>query len=340
MSSTYQHWMRIMSNAVGARGLDLHQHLLRRGLPPLDTPSPDGRVALRHTRAVWEAAEELLDDPVLGMSVLRSVDFLDFGELGLVLSAGGSLPDILRRVVRYHRLISEAVGYQLAQHGNEWVLTLTRAAQAHWRSEESAAVLVVGALRAALGRGVSPSTVALSFDNPRGRAAYERFFRCPVLLADGPTRLSFDGTRVPAAHPLAPAAAVFEPVLDHQLQRLARTASWSQRVTAVIEQQLMDVEPTLGGVARQLHVSERSLQRHLGEEGTNFRQLLDDVRKALAQSWLHGQGALASCRSITELAIVLGFSTNAALTRAFYRWFDMPPSKAKLHAAAHSRRHP
>jgi AraC-like DNA-binding protein len=161
-----------------------------------------------------------------------------------------------------------------------------------------------------------------------------------VLLADGPTRLTFDGARVPAAHPLAPAAAVFEPVLDHQLQRLARSASWSQRVRAVIEHQLMDLEPTLGGVARHLHVSERSLQRHLGEEGTSFRQLLDDVRKALAQSWLHGQGSLASCRSITELAIVLGFSTNAALTRAFYRWFDMPPSRAKIHFATPPRRHP
>ncbi|HQX90598.1 MAG TPA: helix-turn-helix domain-containing protein, partial [Moraxellaceae bacterium] len=53
----------------------------------------------------------------------------------------------------------------------------------------------------------------------------------------------------------------------------------------------------------------------------------DDIRRELARQWLSArQGNKA--RNMTELALILGFSSSSAFSRAFRRWFDMTPMQA------------
>lgn len=79
--------------------------------------------------------------------------------------------------------------------------------------------------------------------------------------------------------------------------------------------------PTLTAAAHHLHMSERTLKRHLRAEGVSFRQLLEHTRKTRAQRLLN-QGGL----SISEIADKLGFSDASTFSQAFKRWTGEAPS--------------
>jgi AraC-like DNA-binding protein len=75
-------------------------------------------------------------------------------------------------------------------------------------------------------------------------------------------------------------------------------------------------------VARALHLSSRTLQRRLEQEGTRFGEVLDGVRLDAARR-------LLADRSITlgDVAFRLGFADLATFSRAFKRWTGQPPGQ-------------
>ena len=79
--------------------------------------------------------------------------------------------------------------------------------------------------------------------------------------------------------------------------------------------------PDLDQAAETLHLHPRTLRRHLKSEGTSWRALTNEVRSTLAAELLSHVGL-----SVEELADRLGYSETAAFTRAFIRWFGVPPS--------------
>ncbi|MCA9642764.1 MAG: AraC family transcriptional regulator ligand-binding domain-containing protein [Myxococcales bacterium] len=82
--------------------------------------------------------------------------------------------------------------------------------------------------------------------------------------------------------------------------------------------------PNVDTVARSLSVSSRSLRRKLDEEGTSFRELLEDVRLALADEWLRDPG-----RSITDIGISLGYADASNFSRAYRRARGKSASQAR-----------
>ena len=72
-------------------------------------------------------------------------------------------------------------------------------------------------------------------------------------------------------------------------------------------------------------MSRRSLQRRLGDEGTSYLELVDEVRQELARRWV-AEGA----RPLGEVAFLLGYSELSAFLRAFKRWTGVPAGEFRL----------
>jgi AraC-like DNA-binding protein len=112
------------------------------------------------------------------------------------------------------------------------------------------------------------------------------------------------------------------------LSRLPRGADLIERTRRAIGGRLRGGDPSLEGVARELGMSERSLQRHLRELGSSFNALADEVREATARLYLE-QPDMA----LTEIGFLLGFSEQSAFTRAYKRWTGHTPRQARTHRA-------
>ena len=82
-----------------------------------------------------------------------------------------------------------------------------------------------------------------------------------------------------------------------------------------------DGPPNQKQIAQALHVSNRTLQRKLKDEGTSFVDLLQDTRLQLAQKYLAQPG-----RSVVEITYMLGFSEPSTFSRAFKRWTGQAPA--------------
>ncbi|MEV6774444.1 AraC family transcriptional regulator [Nocardia sp. NPDC051030] len=79
--------------------------------------------------------------------------------------------------------------------------------------------------------------------------------------------------------------------------------------------------PGIDTVARDLNMSTRTLRRHLDTAGTSYRQLLDEVRRALAEEML-----TATPLSVSDVAIRLGYAEASTFIHAFKRWTGTTPS--------------
>jgi AraC-like DNA-binding protein len=75
-------------------------------------------------------------------------------------------------------------------------------------------------------------------------------------------------------------------------------------------------------VAAALHVSARTLRRHLDEEGTSFRAVVEQTREYLAEELLVTAGL-----SVEQVADRLGYSESSSFVHAFRRWKGASPGR-------------
>ena len=81
-------------------------------------------------------------------------------------------------------------------------------------------------------------------------------------------------------------------------------------------------------VARQLGMSQRSLTRHLAEEGTIFAEILEQLRHRLASRYLADDRM-----SVQQIAWLLGYSEVGAFNHAYKRWTGTAPRRNREPAA-------
>jgi AraC-like DNA-binding protein len=83
-----------------------------------------------------------------------------------------------------------------------------------------------------------------------------------------------------------------------------------------------DEPPTMRRVVAAAGTSARTFQRQLDAEGTNFSDLLAEVRRSETLRRLGQRGS-----RIAAIAADLGYADQASFTRAFRRWTGSPPSQ-------------
>lgn len=78
--------------------------------------------------------------------------------------------------------------------------------------------------------------------------------------------------------------------------------------------------PDIDYVAEKLDMSARTLRRRLNGEGTNYRDLLDEIRFGLAREYLGGTRL-----PMAEIAHLLGYGESGNFSHAFRRWSGCSP---------------
>jgi AraC-like DNA-binding protein len=76
-------------------------------------------------------------------------------------------------------------------------------------------------------------------------------------------------------------------------------------------------------------MSERTLARKLSDEGLNFTEILQELRRDLAARYLDDHKL-----HISKIAWLLGFNEVSSFTHTFKRWTGKTPSQMRTAAAA------
>jgi AraC-like DNA-binding protein len=101
------------------------------------------------------------------------------------------------------------------------------------------------------------------------------------------------------------------------------------RVENAISSLLPHGRALVDDVARSLGMSKRTLARKLSDEGLNFTEVLQQLRRDLADRYLDDPKL-----HISKIAWLLGFSEVSAFTHAFKRWTGKTPSQMRTTAVS------
>jgi AraC-like DNA-binding protein len=175
---------------------------------------------------------------------------------------------------------------------------------------------------------VPPTQVQLGFLPTLPLMHYSRFYHCAAAVVSGDYRIYFS-ERVLKARSFG-ADQQLNQILSNQAQQSLRASDsleyrqqqLKQRIWGLIAQAFREKNEILQAyVAQQMHISERTLQRHLKQHALNFQEIVDEFR--LQQSQLY----LKQSRRLSEIAELLGYADQSAFGRAFKRWTGETPKQ-------------
>jgi len=316
-------------DALDEQGLDgtsILAPVLKDGLPKYD---PLERIPTAKVTELFNIAIAASGDEYFGLKVGEYIHRRTLHSLGNALLASSSLREFAQRLTRYFHLISQAAIITVREHADnvEIVITLT-ANDVCVGTQDAFMVSVVAMMQAVVSPQFVPLSVSFRRPAPDSPAnAYEQTFNCPVYFGEpdllvSVTREDFDKPLPSASDEIA---FQNDQIVIAYLAKLDKNDVVS-RVKTIIMKQLATGIVTRDGVSKQLGMSPRTMQYRLSEQGTSFKEQLDEIRKTLAVQYLN-----VNSTSITEITYSLGFSDTSNFTRAFKRWFNCSPSEYRLH---------
>jgi len=311
-------------DALTAEGVDGERLAMEAGLAPESLRLSGARVPAEAELTLLRLAREATGDRAFG---LRIADFIHPGTFHVLLYAGlasDTVLDAYLRLVRFSRVLGDNLAYALEERGDVVVVVgRTRGRGLAYEAIEDT-FLCAGARLARLFAGDDDLRPLRALVQRRELCDPERYraaVGCPVVAGAPFTGLVFD--RAAFARPLPGRNPAIAEEMDRVLAAFVdglEPESMTVRATRTVSDVLASRAPTKEGVARALGVSARSLQRRLAEEGTSFREVVDEARKRIATHHLHAHDL-----TITEVASRAGFDSLGAFSRAFRRWTGESP---------------
>lgn len=323
-AATPMAFVRAMVLAYEKYGQDPSNALKQAQITPAQLRKPDARITAAQMEAMSAAAMQELDDEALGWFSRK----LPWGTYGMLCRASITSPNLgiaIRRWCRHHRLLTDDIVPRLHEEGG-----LARfAIQENRRLGAFREFCLVTSLRFLHGFAcwsidsrIRLREVGFPFAPPPHADVYGLLFPGPVYFNAAQAHFSFD--REYLAMPLRRDEAALRTMLQRALPltilQYRRDRLLVPRVRELLRSSGAGAQ-TAAALARELHVSERTLHRQLHEEGAALQQLKDDTRRERAMDLLQ-----RSQRPIKQVAHAVGFSSEKSFARAFRQWTGQSPT--------------
>ncbi|WDU64060.1 helix-turn-helix domain-containing protein [Pseudomonas poae] len=304
-----------IQNYLNDRGIDV-PHSILAGLASDQLPS----------HAVYDWVVRNHSAVIDGLQLGEYYRVSDYGIAGLALLSADTFSDALKVARAYMSLFNPDITGIRIDPGNaqgELRIATSPITNPGWSIEQCqfhANVLASAAYHLFCSvMGHPPKGLALTL--PAGLKdthPYEEYFKAPVRTYGSDIVYNLPANildlAIPTANPsvfqsaLGQASDNFNKLFDREIGGIRR------RVIALLAS-LPERYPSIQQTAQYLRLTERTLRRRLTEEGSSYREILDEARLQRAQELLR-----RSQLSTEQVAELLGYSDASSLRQAFRRW--------------------
>ncbi|HQV81415.1 MAG TPA: AraC family transcriptional regulator ligand-binding domain-containing protein [Agitococcus sp.] len=281
------------------------------------------RISLLLWTNLLERISVAVNDPALGLAIGKRIAPRHVGVLGYLVLSCQSLGEALNRFARYQRLVYDVNPFSVSvdERGMELRWGVEYGKPGALVDETSIAALF-NFLNILTSQPLHPSYVCFVNPQPKNLKTYLDYFKCPVDFEKDFTcvRFPLSFLSIPLLHSDTTLLDLLSQQAEALLLVLPKADMFEEKLQQVIVQSLHEGEPTLPVVAAHLALSSRTLQRRLQERGLVFQDILENTRRELAIRYLQDKTL-----SLTDIALLLGYSEQSAFNRAFKRWYSEPP---------------
>lgn len=302
-------------------GLDANALLRSVGLSRALLGDPEQRIPAEAALTLLERAAEAGNCLNFGLRMAESRQLSDFGVVSLLISHQRTLRDALTTTIEYRHLLNDTLAMQIEDAGKMVIVHEEVVAPVPARQGTELAIGVLFRMCGALlGARWRPHSVNFTHDAPPDLRLHQRVFACRLEFGS-----EFNGIVCAAADLDVPNPAA-DPAMARYARRFVESLPLVSEPSVVLDVRKAIYLMLPSGrahsetVAQGLGLSVRTMQRQLDEAGANFTDLLNEVRRELAQRYI------ANPRySMARLSELLGYETPSSFTRWFIAQFGMPP---------------
>lgn len=292
--------------------------------------NPIGRLSRQVMVSLFSAIEREFGDPAAGIRLANAARPGCFSDLGFIALFAANVGDMVGDTVNIQGFRQNVWNAVFDRQSNPARLT--------WHLPEDAGgqldacVEFSVASYAHLYRYALPSKLqplAIRFRH-QPRFAVERYaalLECPVFFGAETSGIEFDHSQLslpsPNANPELQRALLA--VYNQPMVWLGKGQRHAAFAYLYLASELNKSPLKLERLAASFGLTERTLRRKLVEEGFPFRDLLEKVRRDMCDLY-----RLEACRSMSEVAELLGYAELSAFSRAHKRWYGQAPSLRQL----------
>jgi AraC-like DNA-binding protein len=306
-------------------GVSVSAVLCRAGLPQAYGKEPRVLLKTEELFALWRAIGDVATDPAIGLRLGTETKAERFTPVGIAALSSENFGAAIDHMARYKQLtcpeeITQTRGRDEWSIRFRWLLA-EQAEPTHMIEGAFSWILSV----ARVGAATRVSPLRIEFVEPRAHVkTIERHFGCPVVCGAPRNVIVFrasDAER-PFVTRNAELLALLAPQFEQELKEENTDENFVQRVRMAVQERLTGRRPTIEDVADMLHLSSRTLQRRLQDEGSSFQKVLEEARHHLARHYLNN-----SVLELNEAAYLLGYNDANSFVRAFRTWEGVPPAR-------------
>jgi AraC-like DNA-binding protein len=296
-----------------------------------------GDISIEDFVRVLENGRQTRGDERLGLVIGRHSNLLNLGPLGAAMSHAPTIREGLQAMENYSRLHASYMDITLLSTLDSLQIRLgitedlKDTERYHY---ESGAMLFQSYVETVSGQRLEDALYRFSFPQPDYADEYPQYFHGLLSFDAEYTSIELPRRWLERRSPYYDADIWQQAQLElsHRIRDLG--ANNEHAYTEHLRSLLRSLDPPLpdlAGIAAGLHLSERTLSRRLGQEGTSFRQVKGEVLRHWARQYL-----LHTEDSVEAIAASLGYQDAANFRRAFRNWEQCSP-QAYRHKARKDR---
>ena len=306
-------WLSYVLHSFEALGLDLAEIAQGAKVDLTNLSDPNARIARDAVGRLWREAIRLTEDLDLGLHAGERSVFSANNWIALLVMTSKNFFEGMQATARYQRILAHGRIVEAERVPNGCKLTIHRVTDGLEILRQEVEFVAMGLLKFAesvRGEPIRCEEVAFIHPFPGDSREHERLFGCPVRFGAEQDFLVLpeQGAFAPSLHYNPRLRAIIEDGAAAGAAELDGPFSGDVKVAAYTL--LLEKRCSVANVARALHMSVRTLQRRLSEEGVAFRDVVRDCKLDTAVR------CLEAGHSPDDAAERAGFSSRRAFDRA------------------------